>query len=175
MFFFFLSFCLNLSSTTPLHCPYSSVFHSPFLLSVHFFITCSVLNSLSLTYHPSPLSFPSRPCSNSPFYLSSFPLSPGETQECLGASVLPYRSPAAPEQPASRANDCGGAAGADEAPPEGTSSRAQEEPQPGRTLLRGPLHLHCHHPALLVLLQTALRHLRSSGLCTLPPTPAQQQ
>lgn len=67
------------------------------------------------------------------------PVSVGTTQEFLGAFILAITSPAASEHSASRENDGGGAAGADEAPPEGTSFRAQKELEPRRTFERRPV------------------------------------
>lgn len=60
-----------------------------------------------------------------PLWIDVFVLvlvSAGETEECLGASVLTDRDPAGPERSVSGANDGGGTAGADEAAPEGARS-----------------------------------------------------
>lgn len=50
--------------------------------------------------------------------------SSSETQECLGAPVL--------GGPPAGQDECGGTAGADEAAPEGSGPRAQEDPEPRR-------------------------------------------
>lgn len=62
-------------------------------------------------------------CVPSPAALS-LASSSSETQECLGASVL--RGPPAGQ------DECGGAAGAHEAAPEGPGPGAQEDPEPRR-------------------------------------------
>lgn len=60
-----------------------------------------------------------------------------ETQECLGAPVL--RGPPAGQ------DERGGAAGADEATPEGLGPGAQEDPEPGRAI--GPALSQIPQPA----------------------------
>lgn len=68
----------------------------------------------------------------------------GETEECLGEAVW-IGHPAAWAASVPWADDCRGAAGANEAAPEGASEGAQTQPQPGRAPLQR-LHIHVHYP-----------------------------
>lgn len=109
-----------------------------------------------------------------PFCIFVPPL-PGQTKECLWTSFVPHGGPAAPGQPASGPHDCGGAAGANEAPPEGAGPRAQETPQPRRPFLHKPFLLHRPSPSLLFHHQAALQLRRACLLRTLHPTCPQPQ